>query len=209
MTISITYNSDFGALSVNEALSVWSTGFNTAGHGAGNTGGFNTGGRAMSGEQYATHGANSSDYAFIAGSDTDNGLNYVFNPKVSPGDNMNHYLWGELDTVTLGTGLTGGDGSDFGLGQYIASFNGLDLSAASDAGRAGNAVQDVIYGLMKGNVAGLEGALNNLLSGFGLSTESTFDDLAAAGLAHADASLAADIGLVGVQDVAQDWALAA
>ena len=62
---------------------------------------------------------------------------------------------------------------------------------------------------MKGNVAGLEGALNNLLSGFGLSTESTFDDLAAAGLAHADAPLAADIGLVGVQDVAQDWALAA
>jgi len=209
MTISITYNSAFGAFSVQDALSAWSTGFTTAGHGTGNTGGFNTGGRAMTGEQYATHGAQGSEYAFIAASDTDKGLNYVFDPKVSPGDNMNHYLWGELDTVTLGTGLQGGNGTDFGLNDYTVSFNGLDLSAASDAGRAGNAVQDVIYGLMKGDVSGLEGALNNLLSGFGLSTDSTFDDLAAAGVAHADAPLAADIDLVGVQDVAQDWALAA
>ena len=122
---------------------------------------------------------------------------------------MNHYLWGELDSVSLGEVLTGGSGSAFGLGDYTVSFNGLDLSAASDAGRAGNAVQDVIYGLMKGDVSGLEGVLNNLLSGFGLSTDSTFDQLAAAGLAHADAPLAADISLIGVLDVAQDWALAA
>ena len=51
----------------------------------------------------------------------------------------------ELDGVSLGEVLTGGSGSAFGLGEYTVSFNGLELSAASDAGRAGNAVQDVIY----------------------------------------------------------------
>ena len=209
MTVSITYNSAFGAISVQDALSVWSAGFNTADHGTSNTGGFNTGGRAMMGEQYATQGASGSSYAFIAGSDTDNGLNYVFSPRVPSGDNMNHYLWGELDNVTLGTGLSGGRGSDFGLNDYIASFNGLDLSAASNAGRANNEVQDVVYGLMKGDVSGLEGVLNNLLGEFGLSTDSTFDELAAAGLAQTYAPEAADIGLVGIQDAAQDWAMAA
>ena len=209
MTISIDYNFAVGSMSVHSVLTQWSAGFNTAGHGLSNTGGFNGGARELSGEQYATHGTNDSDYAFIAGSDTSKGLNYVFNPKIPSGDNMNHFLWGELDNVKLGEVLTGGSGSTFGLEDYTVSFNGLDLSAASDAGRAGNAVQDVIYGLMKGDVSGLEGVLNNLLSGFGLSTDSTFDQLAAAGLAHADAPLAADISLIGVLDVAQDWALAA
>ncbi len=209
MTISINYNSSVGSMSVSDVLSDWSTGFKTAGHGLSNTGGFNGGVRELSGEQYATHGTNNSDYAFIAESDTSKGLNYVFNPKLPASDNMNHYLWGELDNVKLGEVLGGGNGNAFTLDDYTVSFNGLDLSAASSEGRAGNAVQDVIYGLMKGDVSGLEGALNNLLSAFGLSTESTFDDLAAAGLAHADAPLAADIGLIGVQDVAQDWAMAA
>ena len=209
MTISINYSSFVGSDSISDVLSEWALGFKTAGHGLSNTGGFNTGPREQNGEQYATHGANDSDYAFIAGSDTSNGLHYVYNPQVPAGDNMNHYLWGELDSVSLGEVLTGGAGSAFGLNDYTVSFNGLDLSVASDAGRAGNAVQDVIYGLMKGDVSGLEGVLNNLLSGFGLSTDSTFDQLAAAGLAHADAPLAADISLVGVLDVAQDWALAA
>ena len=209
MTISVTYNSAAGAITVNDVLTEWATGFKTAGHGTGNTGGFNTGGRVMSGEQYATHGGNGSEYAFIAGSDAAKGLNYEFNPKLSAGDNMNHFLWGSLDNVQLGTDLGGGQGSNFTLEDYTVSFNGLDLSAASDAGRAGNAVQDVIYGLMKGNVSGLEGVLNNLLSEFGLSTDSTFDQLAAAGLAHSDAPQVADISLVGVQEVVQDWALAA
>ena len=209
MTLSINYNSAVGADSIHDVLTDWAQGFKTAGHGVSNTGGFNGGARELSGEQYATHGSHQSDYAFIAESNATQGLNYVYNPGVPAGDNMNHFLWGQLDNVKLGEVLTGGAGNEFALNDYTASFNGLDLSAASDAGRAGNAVQDVIYGLMKGDVSGLEGALNNLLSGFGLSTDSTFDDLAAAGLAHADAPLAADIDLVGVQEVAQDWALAA
>ena len=209
MAISITYNSAFGDISIQDVLSVWSTGFKTAGHGTGNTGGFNTGTGQYDGEQYATHGTNGSDYAFIAESNASNGLHYVYNPDIPGSSNQNHFLWGQLDNVKLGEVLTGGSGSPFGFDNYTVSFNGLDLSAASDAGRAGNAVQDVIYGLMRGNVAGLEGVLNTLLSEFNLNTDSTFDQLAAAGLAHADTAFAADIGLVGVQDAAQDWALAA
>ena len=109
MTISINYSSFIGSDSIGDVLSDWAQGFKTAGHGLSNTGGFNSGGRAQDGEQYATHGANNSDYAFIAGSDTSNGLHYVYDPKVSAGDNMNHYLWGELDSVSLGEVLTGLD----------------------------------------------------------------------------------------------------
>lgn len=71
-------------------LSEWVC-FHTADHGATHTGGFNTGGRAMTGEQYATQGANGSSYAFVAESDTDNGLNCNASFKRT-GDNMNHFL---------------------------------------------------------------------------------------------------------------------
>ncbi|NVZ21135.1 heme acquisition protein HasA [Pseudomonas costantinii] len=205
MTISVNYESALGSISLSDYLTDWALGFKTAGHGTGNTGGFSNG--TFSGDQYSTHGANGSEYAFIADSNTSNGLHYVFNPTLPASDNQNHYLWGNLDNVELGQGLSGGSGSDFALDGYKVAFNGLDLTAAEGAGRAGNAVQDVIFNLMKGNVAGLETVLNNLLDDFGLSTASTFDQLAAAGLGHATPS--ADVALVGVQDVAQDWALAA
>lgn len=205
MTISVSYDSGLGSLSVSDYLSSWAVGFNTAGHGTGNTGGFSNG--SLSGDQYSTHGASNSEYAFIADSNTSNGLHYVFNPSLPAGNNLNHYLWGNLDNVQLGTGLGGGGGSDFTLNDFKVAFNGLDLSAAEGAGRVGNEVQSVIYGLMQGNTAALESVLNNLLDDFGLSTASTFDQLAAAGQGHAAPS--ADVALVGVQDVAQDWALAA
>ena len=205
MTISVNYESALGSISLSDYLTDWAVGFATAGHGTGNTGGFSNG--TFSGDQYSTHGAQGSEYAFIADSNTSNGLHYVFNPTLPASDNQNHYLWGNLDNVELGTGLSGGSGSDFDLSGYKAAFNGLDLSAAEGAGRVGNEVQSVIYGLMQGNTAALESVLNNLLDDFGLSTASTFDQLAAAGLGHATPS--ADVALVGVQDVAQDWALAA
>ena len=80
MTISVSYDSGLGSFTVGEYLSAWALGFATAGHGSSNTGGFSNG--SLSGDQYATHGANSSDYAFIADSDTSNGLHYVFNPAL-------------------------------------------------------------------------------------------------------------------------------
>jgi len=206
MTISVSYDSGLGSLSVSDYLSSWAVGFNTAGHGTSNTGGFSNG--TLSGDQYSTHGANNSEYAFIADSDTSNGLHYVFNPSLPASSNLNHYLWGDLDNVQLGTGLGGGNGSDFSLSDFKVAFNGLDLSAAEGAGRAGNDVQSVIYGLMQGNTAALEAVLNNLLDDFGLSTASTFDEVSAGLAAHASA-VSTDVALVGVQDVAQDWALAA
>ena len=206
MTISVNYDSGLGSLSVSDYLSAWAVGFNTAGHGTSNTGGFSNG--TLSGDQYSTHGANNSEYAFIADSDTSNGLHYVFNPSLPASSNLNHYLWGDLDNVQLGTGLGGGSGSDFSLSDFKVAFNGLDLSAAEGAGRAGNEVQSVIFGLMQGNTAALETVLNNLLDDFGLSTASTFDEVSAGLAAHASA-VSSDVALVGVQDVAQDWALAA
>lgn len=207
MTISVSYDSGLGSITVNEYLSAWALGFATAGHGSSNTGGFSNG--SLSGDQYATHGANSSDYAFIADSDTSNGLHYVFNPTLPASSNQNHFLWGELDNVQLGTGLGGGGGNDFSLTDFKVAFNGLDLSAASDAGRVGNEVQSVIYGLMQGNTSALETVLTDLLGSIGEGLNSTFDDIAAAVASHAASPAATDVALVGVQDVAQDWALAA
>lgn len=211
MTISVNYAASQGSTTIAQYLVDWTAGFQTAGHGYSNTGGFSSGGRNMNGDQYATHGGNGSDYAFIADSNTTNGLHYVFTPGVPASSNMNHYLWGNLDNVQLGEVLGGGNGQDFSLDNYVVAFNGLDLSAAQGVGRVGNVVQDVIYGLMQGNTANLETVLNNLLDDYGLSTASTFDALAAKGLGHATAEsfAAADVALVGVQDIGQDWALAA
>lgn len=208
MTISVSYDSGLGSYSVSDYLSAWAVGFSTAGHGTGNTGGFSNG--SLSGDQYSTHGANGSEYAFIADSNTSNGLHYVFNPSLPASSNQNHFLWGNLDNVQLGTGLGGGNGSDFTLDAFKVAFNGLDLSAASDAGRAGNDVQSVIYGLMQGNTSALEGGINNLLGAIDphLSTASTFDEISAGLASHAHAATA-DVALVGVQDVPHDLALAA
>ncbi|HCT07355.1 MULTISPECIES: heme acquisition protein HasA [unclassified Pseudomonas] len=207
MTISVSYESYLGTTSLSDYLSDWALGFATAGHGTGNTGGFSNG--TFSGDQYSTHGANNSDYAFIADSNTSNGLHYVFNPLLPASSNQNHYLWGNLDNVELGTGLTGGNGSDFDLSAYKVAFNGLDLFAAEGAGRTGNEVQSVIYGLMQGNTTALETVLNNLLDDYGLSTADTFDHVASTLASHAASVATADVALVGVQDVPQDFALAA
>ncbi|MEA3237014.1 heme acquisition protein HasA [Pseudomonas mosselii] len=205
MTLSVNYDAAFASSTVDDYLAFWSAGFVTAGHGYSNTGGFSNG--TFDGDQYATHGRNNSDYAFIADSDSANGLHYVFDPSKAPGDNLNHYLWGSLDNVSLGEVLGGGSGSDFSLGNYVVSFNGLDLDAAQGAGRAGNEVQGVIYGLMQGNTSALEGVLDNLLAGYGVSTNNTFAEIGAAlaaGPAHAAVAEA-----VGVQALPEDLALAA
>jgi len=200
MSLSVTYDAVFANYTVDQYLSEWATGFVTAGHGYSNTGGFNTG--TYDGSEYATHGANGSDYAFIAGSDTANGLHYVFTPGVPANSNLNHYLWGSLDDVSLGYTLNGGSGSDFSLQEEVVSFSGLDLDAALGAGRTGNEVHQVIYGLMQGNTSALESVLDNLLASYGVSTDSTFADISAA-LAASSATA------VGVQAVTDDLALAA
>ncbi|ROL79017.1 heme acquisition protein HasA [Pseudomonas vranovensis] len=205
MSLSVSYDAAYASYTVDDYLASWAAGFATAGHGYSNTGGFNKGG--FNGEQYATHGANGSDYAFIAGSTTTNGLHYVFSPSQPASSNLNHYLWGELDTLSLGYQLGGGNGGEFTLADDVVTFIGLDLDAALGAGRTGNDVHQTIYGLMQGNTSALEGVLDNLLAGYGVSTDDTFDAISAA-LASGPLSVAsADV--VGVQALAEDFALAA
>lgn len=201
MSLSVSYDAAiFASYTVDQYLSEWATGFVTAGHGTSNTGGFNNGG--FNGSQYATHGTNNSDYAFIADSDTANGLHYVFNPALPASSNQNHYLYGSLDNVSLGYDLTGGNGTDFSLGNDVVTFSGLDLDAALGAGRTGNEVHQVIYGLMQGNTSALESVLDTLLATIGKSTSSTFAEIT-------DAINAASANAVGVQSHVDDLALAA
>ncbi len=209
MSISVNYSAELGATKVADYLQSWETGFVTAGHGKEATGGFNTAGGmfpATQGEQYATP-SKVSDYAMIAESDTANGLNYVF--KFIPvAANMNHYLWGTLDNVQLGQDLSGGNGTDFSLAENNVAFKGLDLSAPNGAGREGNPVHEVVYGLMKGNTDPLEAVLNNLLDDYNLSTQSTFDQVAAATPVAAPVALPT-LAVASVEQSWWDWAFAA
>ncbi|MEE1922573.1 heme acquisition protein HasA [Pseudomonas sp. 148P] len=205
MSLTVTYDLSLASTSIDTYLSDWATGFFTAGHGYSNTGGFNTG--TFSGSQYATHGANGSDYAFIAGSDTANGLNYVFNPALPASSNLNHYLWGSLDEVSLGYQLDGGSGSNYTLDSEVVTFSGLDLEAALGAGRTGNEVHQVIYGLMQGDTSALAAVINQLLEGYEVTTADSFAAVAAA-LANGPVN-AVSAEAVGVQSQVDDLALAA
>jgi len=205
MSVSVTYSASFANITVDQYFTLWSTGFKTADHNASNTGGFNNG--SFDGDQYAIRGTNGSNYAVIAESETANGLHYVFNPALPASNNLNHYLWGELDSVQLGNGLQGGGGSDYSLSAFAVSFEGLDLSAAQGAGRVGNDVHNVIYSLMQGNTDALESVLDNLLADYGVSTDSTFAAISSALAAGPSSALAAEA--VGVQALPEDLALAA
>lgn len=209
MSISVGFKAELGTTKISDYLQTWESGFATAGHGAGATGGFNTAGilPSFKGEQYATP-SKVSDYAMIAESDSANGLNYVF--KLLPGtpSNLNHYLWGTLDNIELGQGLTGGKGTNFSLAENNVSFNGLDLSAPEGAGRAGNPVHEVVYGLMNGNADPLEATLNKLLSEYNLSTAATFDQVAAAAPVAAPVALP-NLVVANAEQSWWDWAFAA
>lgn len=205
MSVSVTYDPIFGSSTIDDYLAFWTTGFSTAGHGESNTGGFSNG--VFGGDQYAITGANNSDYGFIADSDASNGLQYVFNPLLPAGDNQNHYLYGQLDNVSLGEVLGGGSGSDFSLSNYVVTFSGLDLSAAFGAGRVGNDVHETISGLMQGDTAPLESVLDDLFAAYGVSTDDSFDVVAAALAAGPLSTGSAET--VGVPELADDLALAA
>jgi len=205
MSLTVTYDLSLADVKIDTYLSDWAAGFFTAGHGYSNTGGFNTG--SFDGSQYATHGASGSDYAFIAGSDTTNGLHYVFNPALPASSNANHYLWGSLDNVSLGYLLDGGNGSNYTLDSEVVTFSGLDLDAALGAGRAGNEVHQTIYGLMQGDTTALASVINDLLAAYNVDTSDTFADVAYA-LANGPVS-ALSAEAVGVQALPEDLALAA
>lgn len=207
MSVSVTYDPIFGSSTISDYLAFWATGFDTGGHGYTNTGGFNGGNGLLEGDQYAAIGSLGSDYAFVASSNASDGLHYVYDTFLHPSDNANHYLWGQLDNISLGEVLGGGWGSDFSLSNYVVTFSGLDLSAAFGAGRVGNEVHETIFGLMQGDTAPLESVLDDLFAAYGVSTDDSFDVVAAA-LAAGPLSMGS-AETVGVPELADDLALAA
>ncbi|GAB7406481.1 hypothetical protein OUHCRE3_50380 [Enterobacter hormaechei] len=121
-------------------------------------------------------------------------------------------LWGKLDSIALGDTLTGGASSGgYALDSQEVSFSNLGLDSPIAQGRDGT-VHKVVYGLMSGDSSALQGQIDALLKAVdpSLSINSTFDQLAAAGVAHATpAAAAAEVGVVGVQELPHDLALAA
>lgn len=205
MSISISYSTTHSGWTVADYLADWSAYFGDVNHRPGqvvdgaNTGGFNPG--PFDGSQYALK-STASDAAFIAGGD----LHYTLF------SNPSHTLWGKLDSIALGDTLTGGASSGgYTLDSQEVSFGNLGLDSPIAQGRDGT-VHKVVYGLMSGDSSALQGQIDALLKAVdpSLSINSTFDQLAAAGVAHATpATAAADVGLVGVQELPQDLALAA
>lgn len=140
MSFDINYDAQYESWTLEDYLDSWSFNFNNSNHGSSNTGGFNSGG--LSGEEYAISGASNS-YAFIAGSDTTDGLVYDIN---------SHVLSGELDSVQFGYDLTGPTGGSFNLDNWELDIEGLDASGSG----AGNDVHDIVWGLMNGDTSELE-----------------------------------------------------
>lgn len=206
MSISISYSTTYAANTVAEYLSDWSAYFGDLNHREGsvkegsNTGGFNPG--PFDGTQYGVS-STVSNAAVVANGD----LHYtLFNPP-------SHTLWGSIDSLNLGTILSGGASSGgYTLTEQEISFTNLGLSSLQSEGRDGQ-VHQIIYGLMSGDSSALTSAIDFLLKDIdpSLSVNSTFDQLAAVGVAHVDSAsfAASDVALVGVQDVPQDFALAA
>ncbi|WP_286784477.1 MULTISPECIES: heme acquisition protein HasA [Pseudomonas] len=203
MSLSITYTTTYASWTVSDYLADWAGYFGDANHRIGevedgvNTGGFYPG--SLDGTQYSLTSPNS-DAGFIAEGD----LTYtLFN---SPA----HTLWGELDSVSLGTDLVEtGSGFDFAPGGWEVTFSGLGLSTdVADLTTTNQGiVHEVIYGLMSGDATALEGVLNGLLDDYGVSTADTFDVVAAALAAGPLGVESAET--VGVQAYADDLALAA
>ena len=206
MSISISYSTSYATNTVAQYLSDWSAYFGDLNHREGsvkegvNTGGFNPG--PFDGTQYGVS-STVSDAAVVA----EGSLHYtLFNPP-------SHTLWGSLDALTFGDTLAGGAASGgYTIASQEVSFTNLGLSSLQSEGRDGQ-VHKIVYGLMSGDSSARASAIDSLLKDIdpSLSINSTFDQLAAAGVAHVDsASVAAsDVALVGVQDVPQDFALAA
>lgn len=200
MSLSISYSATYASWTITDYLADWAGYFGDANHRPGqvqdgvNTGGFYPG--ALSGTEYALTSPNS-DAGFVA----EGNLSYsLFS---SPA----HTLYGNLDSVSLGSDLTKtASGFEFGAGKEEASFSGLGLSSLLSEGHAG-AVHQVVYGLMGGNTSALESVLNDLLDDYGVSTASTFDAVAAA-LAAGPLSVA-PAEAVGLQPPLDDLALAA
>lgn len=188
MSLSISYSATYASNSISSYLSAWELTFADNNHTSGNvnedsnTGGFYPG--YLSGTQYAISGYESTG-AFVA----EGTLSYNI---------TTHVLSGDLDNVNLG-GYLYKDASGYHLFDEQATFDGLGLS--------GTDVHNTIYALMSGNTGELEAQLNDILDDYGVSTDDSFDVVAAALAAGPLSTGSAET--VGVPELADDLALAA
>ncbi|MGP2763450.1 heme acquisition protein HasA [Serratia marcescens] len=182
MAFSVNYDSSFGGYSIHDYLGQWASTFGDINHTNGNvvegsnSGGFYGG--SLSGSQYAVTSTANNITSFVAGGN----LTYtLFNAPA-------HTLYGQLDSLSFGDGLNGGGSTPYNIQVPDVSFGGLNLSSLQAQGHDG-VVHQVVYGLMSGDTGALETALNGILDDYGLSVNSTFDQVAAAtavGVQHAD-----------------------
>lgn len=199
MSISINYNAELANWTVSDYLADWSAFFGDINHRLGeveegkNTGGFYPG--QLSGSQYAVGSLESTAGVVINGD-----LTYTLFAEPA------HTLYGTIDTIQLGTGLSAK--GPYTLESVEVSFEGLGeyLASAKAEGHDG-IVHQVVYGLMSGDSTALTGALDTILADYGLSTDNTFDEIAAV-LNSAD-PIVADATAVGVAEVVEDYAIAA
>lgn len=181
MAFSVNYDSSFGSYSIHDYLGQWASTFGDVNHTNGNVTDANSGGfygGSLSGSQYAISSTANQVTAFVAGGN----LTYTLFEEPA------HTLYGQLDSLSFGDGLSGGDTSPYSIQVPDVSFGGLDLSSLRGEGHDG-VVHQVVYGLMSGDTGVLETALNGILDDYGLSVNSTFDQVAAAtavGVQHAD-----------------------
>jgi heme acquisition protein HasA len=181
MAFSVNYDSSFGGYSIHDYLGQWASTFGDINHTNGNVTDSNSGGfygGSLSGSQYAVTSTANNVTSFVAGGN----LTYtLFNAPA-------HTLYGQLDSLSFGDGLNGGGSTPYNIQVPDVSFGGLNLSSLQAQGHDG-VVHQVVYGLMSGDTGALETALNGILDDYGLSVNSTFDQVAAAtavGVQHAD-----------------------
>ncbi|UYA59750.1 Hemophore HasA [Pectobacterium sp. F1-1] len=188
MSLSIQYDTEFSSYSISQYLTEWSSLFGDANHTNGNvtdsnSGGFYGGTSWNNGTQYSLVSPNNATSAFVA----EGNLTYQFS---------NHVLYGQLDSLTFGDGLSGGTSTEYAIQEPQVTFSGLDLSSIVDSGREG-VVHQVVYGLMSGQVQPLLDALTNA----GIDINASLDSLSFA-TATSDAALSADtvVDVVGVAE---------
>lgn len=205
MSILISYNSEAGASSIIGYLQNWKVEFERSPGAGVRVGDFSGRDTPLSGSQYAV-GGRTSDYGFIAGSDSNNGLKAVTNWSLDHGSTFRSYFWGKLDSITLGQHLSGRE--QFSMNEDVVAFRGLGLSATKEEGNP-NAVHNIISSLAAGDIDPLRHLLDQMLSSHNLSTAATFDQVAAAMPSIATASPVASIALAGADHAGWDWAFAA
>ncbi|MFF7707589.1 heme acquisition protein HasA [Pseudomonas sp. NPDC007930] len=193
----------YSAYTLTDLVEAWAYNFGTAAHGAGNTGGFNTG--YLAGTQYASSSATS--YGFIAESDT--GLSYNI---------LSHVVTGNLDSLAFGEDLNGTN-LNTSSGNYTltdVTFSITDLgwdSSTTNAALADLLTLDAdngdVLSQLSDLLAGLEDSFASAIASYNSTygASETFETITVAELAQVGAAELATVGVAAFSE--SDLALAA